>query len=64
MENYRYNIVEVGNEDFVLASCPTLQLANKYLKEMYDVDKKLYYYYGWSKLPKYKIIEKVWSEIK
>lgn len=28
----KYNIVEVGNEDFILASCPTLELAKKYFK--------------------------------
>lgn len=53
----KYNIVEVGNEAFVLASCPTLEFAQKYLKEMLKTDKELQKYYNWSKLPKYKIIE-------
>lgn len=53
----KYNIVEVGNEEFVLASCPTLKLAKRYLKEMYKTDKKLQKYYGWSRTPEYKIIE-------
>lgn len=53
----RYNIVELGNEDFILASCPTLELAKKILKGMYKTDKKLQKYYGWSRTPEYKIIE-------
>lgn len=53
----RYNIVELGNEDFILASCPTLELAKKYLKDMYRTDEKLKKYYGWSRTPEYKIIE-------
>ena len=53
----RYNIVELGNEDFILASCPTLELAKKYLKDMYKTDEKLKKYYNWSRTPEYKIIE-------
>ena len=53
----RFNIVEIGNEEFVLASCPTLKMAQRYLKEMYKTDKKLQKYYGWSRTPEYKIIE-------
>ena len=52
----KFNIVEVGNEDFILASCPTLELAKKYLKEMYKTDKKLSKYYGWHYIPQYEII--------
>lgn len=53
----KYNIVEVGNENFVLACCPTLKLAKKYLKEMIETDKKLQKYYNWSRVPEYKIME-------
>jgi len=53
----KFNIVEVGNEDIILASCPTLELAKKYLKEMIKTDKKLQKYYNWSRIPEYKIIE-------
>jgi len=59
----KYNIVEmdehgfVKNPDFVLASCNTRKLAEKYLKEMYETDRKLQKYYGWKRLPEYMIIE-------
>ena len=53
----RFNIVEVGNEEIILASCPTLELAKKYLKEMIKTNKKLQKYYNWSRIPEYKIIE-------
>ena len=53
----KYNIVEIGNEEFVLASCSTLKMAQRYLKEMYKTDKELQKYYGWSRTPEYKIIE-------
>lgn len=55
----RYNIVLKDNIDFVLASCETLEKANKYLKDMIKTDKYLKDYYKWSKLPEYKIIEVV-----
>ena len=53
----KYNIVEENNDDFILASCNTLELAKKCLKSMIKTDKKLQKYYNWSKLPAYKIIE-------
>lgn len=52
-----YNIVLCDNEDFVLASCPSMEIAKERLKEMYETDKQLQKYYGWEKLPQYKIIE-------
>lgn len=52
----RFNIVLEDNESFILASCPNLELAEKYLKEMKENDLKLKEYYNWSKLPKYKIV--------
>ena len=52
-----YNIVLRDNENFILASCKTLQFAKKYLKEIKQTDKFLKEYYGWKKLPKYKIIK-------
>ena len=51
-----YNIVLLNNPKFILASCPNLKLAKKYLKEMKETDKKLKEYFNWSQLPKYKII--------
>ena len=57
MVKIKYNIVEEDNDDFILASCNTLELAKKYLKSMIKTDKKLQKYYNWSKLPVYKIIE-------
>ena len=53
----RYNIVEIGNEGFVLCQCPTLRIAKKQLKEMEETDRYLKKYYGWSRIPEYKIIE-------
>jgi hypothetical protein len=53
----RYNIVLKDNKDFILASCNNLELAEKYLKEMYKTDKELQRYYNWSKLPEYEIIK-------
>ena len=51
------NIVLKDNENFILASCKTLEFAKKYLKDIKDTDKKLKKYYGWKKLPSYKIIK-------
>lgn len=53
----RFNIVLKDNDKFVLASCPTLQFAKKYLKEIKETDKQLAEYYNWSKMPKYKIVK-------
>lgn len=53
----RYNIVLEDSKGFILASCPTKELADKYLKDMYKTDKQLQKYYNWDKLPKYEIIE-------
>ena len=53
----RFNIVLKDNDNFVLASCPTLEFAEKYLKEMYETDKKLAKYYNWNKMPEYKIVK-------
>ena len=55
----KYNIVLLDNQNFVLASCNSLEFAKKYLEEMKETDKELQKYYNWSKLPKYKIIEAV-----
>lgn len=55
----KYNIVLLDNQDFILASCNSLEFAKKYLEEMKETDKELQKYYNWSKLPKYKIIEVV-----
>lgn len=55
----RYNIVELGNEDFILASCSSLELAKKYLKDIKKTDKYLQKQYNWSKLPKYLIKEEL-----
>lgn len=52
-----YNIVLSDNKGFILASCLTYELAIKYLKDMRETDKYLAKYYGWAKLPKYKIIK-------
>jgi hypothetical protein len=52
----KYNIVEIRDRELVLASCPTLKKAKKYLKEMYKTDKKLSKYYGWHYIPQYEII--------
>ena len=53
----KYNIVLEDNQDFVLASCQSLEAAEKYLKNMEETDKELQKYYNWSKLPKYVIKE-------
>lgn len=53
----KYNIVLKDNQDFILASCQSLELAQKYLKDMQKTDKKLQKYYNWSNLPKYLIKE-------
>ena len=53
----KFNIVLEDNESFILASCLTLESAEKYLKEMYEMDKKLAKYYNWDKIPKYKIMK-------
>lgn len=53
----KYNIVLEDMQDFVLASCQTLEKAKEYLKDMERTDKFLKKYYGWSKLPKYLIKE-------
>jgi hypothetical protein len=53
----RYNIVLKNNENFVLASCKTLEFAKNYLKEIKKTDQILKKYYNWSSVPKYKIIE-------
>ena len=55
----RFNIVLKDNENFVLMSCTTLEIAEKNLKEMAKIDKYLADYYNWNKLPEYKIIEEV-----
>lgn len=57
MNNKKYNIVEVGNEDFILCSPPSLKLAKKILKDMKKTDKELQKYYNWSRVPQYKIKE-------
>ena len=56
-QKVKYNIVLEDNQEFVLTSCPTLEIAENYLKKMYETDKKLAKYYNWAKMPKYKIIE-------
>lgn len=53
----KYNIVLEDNQEFILASCYSLEAAKKYLKDMKETDKKLQKYYNWSKLPKYLIKE-------
>lgn len=53
----KYNIVLENNQDFVLASCQSLEIAKKYLKDMEKTDKYLQKQYNWSKLPKYLIKE-------
>ena len=53
----KYNIVLEDMQDFVLASCQSLEIAEKYLKDIKKTDKYLKNYYGWSKLPKYLIKE-------
>lgn len=53
----KYNIVLEDNQDFILASCQSLEAAEKYLKDIEKTDKELQKYYNWSKLPKYIIKE-------
>lgn len=53
----RYYIVEIENKDFVLASCPSYEVACKRLAEIIKTDRYLAKYYNWNKLPKYEIIE-------
>ena len=53
----KYNIVLKENNNFILASCKTMEGALKYLEDMKKTDKKLQKIYNWSKLPKYEIIE-------
>lgn len=53
----KYNIVLEDNQDFVLASCNSLELARKYLKDIKKTDKYLQKYYKWQNLPKYLIKE-------
>ena len=59
----KYNIIDktVNVKDFILCQCPTLEIAQKRLKEMKKIDKELKKYYKWKKLPQYKIVE---SEVK
>lgn len=54
--NLKFNIVLEDNKDFILASCPTLEIAQKYLEDMYERDIILAKNYGWQKIPKYKIL--------
>lgn len=53
----KFNIVLEDMQDFVLASCQSLEVAEKYLEDMKKTDKFLQKYYGWSNLPKYLIKE-------
>lgn len=62
-EKTQYNIVLEDNSKLVLASCPTLEFAENYLKEMFKTDKQLAKYYNWNKIPKYKIIKKREKEV-
>lgn len=55
----KYNIVLEDMQDFVLASCQTLEKAKQYLKDMEKTDKYLQKQYNWSKLPKYLIKEEL-----
>lgn len=52
-----FNIV-LKNTNFILASCPTLEIAEERLKEMIERDKELQKQYNWKKLPKYEIKER------
>ena len=47
---YKYDIVLSDKKDFILASCQSLEIAEKRLAEMYEVDKKLASYYKWEKI--------------
>lgn len=53
----KYNIVLKDNNNFILASCKTMELALKYLEDMKKTDKELQKSYNWSTLPEYEIIE-------
>ena len=55
----KYNIVLEDMQDFVLASCQTLEKAKEYLKNIKKTDKYLQKQYNWSKLPKYLIKEEI-----
>jgi len=55
----KYNIVLEDMQDFVLASCQTLEKAKQYLKDIKKTDKYLQKQYNWSKLPKYLIKEEI-----
>lgn len=55
----KYNIVLEDMQDFVLASCQTLEKAKEYLKDIKKTDKYLQKQYNWSKLPKYLIKEEI-----
>lgn len=55
----KYNIVLEDMQDFVLASCQTLEKAKEYLKDIKKTDKYLQKQYNWSKLPKYLIKEEL-----
>ena len=44
----KYNIVLKDNKDFVLVSCPTLEIAKKRLEEMQETDRELQHYYNWA----------------
>lgn len=55
----KYNIVLEDMQDFVLASCQTLEKAKQYLKDIEKTDKYLQKQYNWSKLPKYLIKEEL-----
>lgn len=60
----RYNIVLKDNKDFILASCKTLEEAERYLDDMAQTDKKLKTYYNWAKTPEYIIIKEVNKYVK
>ena len=53
----KYNIVLKEDKNFILASCPTLEIAKKRLEDMIKTDYFLSKYYNWEKLPHYVIIE-------
>lgn len=53
----RYKIVQTNLLNITLASCDSLEFAQKYLEDIKENDKYLQKLFGWSKLPEYKIIE-------
>lgn len=55
----KYNIVLEDMQDFILASCQTLEKAKQYLKDIKKTDKYLQKQYNLSKLPKYLIKEEI-----